>query len=175
MKDSLPVLASHLSVTLKEGGKAIVRWECVDGADESFFAVERSNNGIDFSVIGIIKSAGGVWGEFSDDSPFRGRSYYRIRSSCGQRVFYSETVQTVISGDVSCKFYPNPVDKALIVRTEFDVDIVIVDKYGKPVLNTHLSAGLRVVDVSTLNPGLYIITLYQKEINRQITEKLIKK
>ena len=74
-----------------------------------------------------------------------------------------------------CKFYPNPVDKVLIVRSELAVEVQIADGYGKPILNEKLPAGLRVVDVSALEPGVYVLTLFQKESGRVVTEKLVKK
>jgi len=79
------------------------------------------------------------------------------------------------SADVSCKFYPNPVDKVLIIRSESGVELLISDRFGKPLITDKFPAGLKVIDVSALEPGIYVITLFQKETGRQLTEKLVKK
>ncbi len=165
------------TVAVKDNYKASLRWR-VNGnsADESFFTIEKSFNNIDFIVAGVLKKAQGEWSEFLDESPARGKVYYRIKqTSENQLPVYSQTVAVSLSGEAFCKFYPNPVDKVLIVRSELPVDIQIADRFGKQILSTHQEAGLKLVDVSTLEPGMYIITLFQKDANRMITEKLIKK
>jgi hypothetical protein len=63
----------------------------------------------------------------------------------------------------------------LIVRSDQSVELIISDGLGKQVLFTKLDAGLRILDVSLLEPGIYFISLYQKEANRIIRDKLIKK
>jgi hypothetical protein len=63
----------------------------------------------------------------------------------------------------------------LIVRSDQPVELSISDGLGKLVLLTKLDAGLRILDVSLLEPGIYFISLYQKEANRIIRDKLIKK
>ncbi|MCG7860345.1 T9SS type A sorting domain-containing protein, partial [Flavihumibacter sediminis] len=68
----------------------------------------------------------------------------------------------------------NPVDNVLIVRSEQPLDLILSDGNGKVRINLKLQAGLQTVDVSSLDKGLYIITLTQAESGRKITEKLIK-
>src|SRR5882757_6284464 len=164
-----------LAATVKDICKVSLRWQTTIQPGESFYVIERSINGSDFVTIGVIKnSAPGAY-EYVDDAPQRGKMYYRVKMTSGQSNLYSTVVSVVISGDVSCKFYPNPVDKALIIRSEWPLDLMIADKFGKPVISSRLPAGLKIVDVSTLEPGIYVITLFQKEPNRLITEKLVKK
>ena len=173
--DSLPGPIQQLTVTIRDNSKGLLRWRTDSILAESFFSVEKSTNGIDYNVIGVTKNKGTGWYEFLDDSPLKGKLFYRIRLSSGLTDTYSQAVTTILSADVSCKFYPNPVDKALIVRNEFPLELQIADRFGKPLIAEHLQAGLKVIDVSALEPGPYIITLYQKDGNRLITETLLKK
>ncbi len=173
--DTIPGPVQNLSVTIKENGKGLLRWKSDTTTAESFFAVERSTNGADFNTIGLTKNTTAGWFEFLDESLLKGKVWYRIKLTAGQITAYSEIVSAVLSADISCKFYPNPVDKVLIVRSDLGVDVQITDRFGKLWITEKLQAGLKVVDVSALEPGIYVITLFQKETNRLITEKLVKK
>jgi hypothetical protein len=175
VSDTQPGSLQRLSVRIKDNSKAVLRWYADSLVAETFFSIEKSTNGIDFNVIGVTKSTGKGWYEFLDESSLKGKVFYRLKLSNDNSSSYSEMVTTVLSAEVSCKFYPNPVDKALIVRSELPVDLQIADKFGKPLIVEKLQAGLKVIDVSALEPGAYIITLYQKEGNRLLTETLIKK
>jgi hypothetical protein len=167
---------SHFSLSVKEDNKPVLKWQS-SISKENFFSVERSNNGVDYEVIGVIKNGVGAdaFVEFTDDAPTRGKIYYRVKFTSDKQVFFSEPLSTTISEDISCKFYPNPVDKMLIIRSDFPVDIEVNDSWGKSFILTHLDAGLRVLDVSALPAGMYVITLQQKNNNKLVTERLVKK
>lgn len=173
--DSAAAPVEALTAAVKDNYRVSVRWQTPVLLGGSFFVVERSSNGTEFTAVGVIKNnAPGVY-EFTDDAPLKGKTYYRIKVTAEQSFAYSAVVTTVVSGDASCKFYPNPVDKALIIRSEWPVDLMIADKFGKTLLSNRLPAGLKIVDVSALEPGIYVITLFQKDANRIVTEKLVKK
>ena len=169
-------LPIHSFTVTQKDNKAVLRWQSDSlPAAESFYAVERSSNGTDFSLVGVTKNTTGGWFELSDDAPLKGKIFYRIKFSTGQTSFYSEIIAANPSAAASCKFYPNPVDKVLIVKSESGVDVQISDGNGKPVITEKLQSGLKVIDVSSLEPGIYVITLFQKETNKLVTEKLVKK
>jgi hypothetical protein len=173
--DSAAAPVDGLVASVKDNNKVVLKWQANALPGESFFVVERSINGTDFTAIGVLKDALQGAFEFMDDSPIRGKLYYRIKFTSGQSFTYSSIIAIVLSGDISCRFYPNPVDKALIIRSEWAVDLQIADKFGKPLISSRLPAGLKIVDVSSLEPGVYVITLFQKDSNRLVTEKLVKK
>ncbi len=169
-------LPIHSFSVAQKDNKALLRWKSDSlPAAESFYAVERSSNGTDFSMVGITKNTLGGWFEFVDNAPARGKIFYRVKLSTGQTSYYSTVIAANPSADASCKFYPNPVDKVLIVRSELSVDVQISDTYGKPIITDKLQGGLKIIDVSALEPGIYVITLFQKETNKLVTEKLVKK
>jgi hypothetical protein len=113
--------------------------------------------------------------EFTDEAPILGNSYYRVKYTVGQQVSISKVVLTHFSTDASCRFYPNPADKVLIVRSEMPVEVQVSDKSGNFFIKTQLEAGLRIMDVSSLPTGTYVITMVQKDANKTITERLVKK
>jgi hypothetical protein len=170
---ALPVDA--LAASVSNNSKVALRWQTTITPEESFFVIERSLNGIDFSAIGVIKNTVRGVVEFTDDAPIKGKAYYRVKTTLGQYYAYSAIISATLTGDISCRFYPNPVDKALIIRSDGPLDMQIADKFGKPLISSRLPAGLKIVDVSSLEPGVYVITLFQKDSNRLLTDKLVKK
>jgi hypothetical protein len=173
--DTAHLLLHNFSVAEKDK-KALLRWRSDSLPDaENFCAVERSNNGKDFNLVGVTKTTSNQWAEFTDDSPPKGKIFYRVKLSSGQTSYYSEIISALFTTDVLCKFYPNPVDKVLIIRSELSMELLITDRFGKALIAEKFPGGLKVIDVSALEPGIYVITLFQKETGRQLTEKLVKK
>jgi|SRR5450432_83629 len=175
LADTAHLLLHNFSVAEKDK-KALLRWRSDSLPEvENFCAVERSNNGKDFNLVGVTKTTSNRWAEFTDDSPPKGKIFYRVKLSSGQTSYYSEIISASFTTDVLCKFYPNPVDKVLIIRSELSMELLITDRFGKALITDKFPGGLKVIDVSALEPGIYVITLFQKETGRQLTEKLVKK
>lgn len=73
-------------------------------------------------------------------------------------------------------FYPNPVTNGKIYITSKNTsakEITVYDVLGKLVLQTNLNVNSKEVNVSALNPGVYIIKI--KEGDATATRKLIVK
>lgn len=181
---SLPQTDSSLSATtditlspplLKDNNTVILQWQSLKRKETGFYTIERSTNGINFETVAIRKVlVRNSFYEFEDEQPFTGSNYYRIKYTCADSSTYSLVQSITFKGVFSCKFYPNPVDDMLIIKSEKAVTLFIVDMQGKQRLSKLIAAGIQFVDVSTLEKGYYIITLVQKDENKWITEKLIK-
>jgi hypothetical protein len=127
-------------------------------------------------VIGIIKGKDmSDTMEFTDELPSKDKNYYRVRAvgQEGQFIF-SNISSNGKQPDFFCKFYPNPVNKLLIVRSESPVELKITDGINKVRMNKRLDSGLQLVDVSILEKGDYIITIMQQESKRVFSDKLIR-
>jgi hypothetical protein len=169
-----------LSIRLEEPvvrvpSRVHLRWELASMQRGGYTNVERAaaQEG-PYEVIAVLKQDS-TRGEFTDEHPMKGRNFYRLRwVQEGGIQYISNIGQANLAGDMSCKFYPNPVDNMLIVRSEQPLDMVISDANGKSRFTMKLQPGLQTVDVSNLDKGLYIITLTQVESGRKITEKLVK-
>jgi hypothetical protein len=167
-----------LTVVIGDNAKPTLRWSSTNNSNKEFFyTVERSSNGEEYTVVGVIKNTApsNNFLQFTDEDPLRGTSYYRIKYSDSTQSYFSEPVSANIAEDVALKFYPNPVDKMLIIRTESPVSVLITDNTNKVLIAAQLEAGLQVVDVSSLATGNYFIKLIQKETNKQIIQALVKK
>jgi hypothetical protein len=161
---------------LKENKKIKLEWNSNLESDQNFYAVERSFNSKDFETIGLIRgrSLQSTY-FFTDENPSSKNNFYRIRVSFPDgKIFYSRIISCGIAPEQFCKFYPNPVERILILRPEATVEIRITDQSGKNRINRLVDQGLQLLDVSALEKGFYVITIYQRQSNRVITEKLVK-
>jgi hypothetical protein len=113
--------------------------------------------------------------QWTDDVPRKGRSFYRIRYSFNNGdSLYSKTIPVVIAGYTAFKFYPNPVDHVLIIRTEAPLDVTISDANGRLRLSESRVQGLHTINVSSLERGVYLIRVINKLTNVMSQEKLMK-
>jgi hypothetical protein len=160
----------------KESNRIKLQWELPALETDNYFRVERSRTGKDFEVMAVIKGKIGESNfEFTDERPGTSNNFYRVKTSLGDgNDVYSEVVATGVSPVKFCSYYPNPVERFLIMRTESRVEITISDGQGNIRINKKMNPGVEVLDVSSLEKGLYIIRLYQKESNRVIIDKLLR-
>lgn len=167
---------TNLAAVVKEKTKVVLNWRLSRSGATEFVAVERSVNGRDFEMVAILKQASsGDWYEWVDDSPAKGKNAYRIRHAGRTGVDqYSLIASTLIAGDISFKFYPNPVDNVLIIRSEHAADIQIIDGRGAVRLTQSGIHGLQTLNVTTLEKGMYILRVVNRVTGTVTQEKLLK-
>ena len=165
-----------VTATIREINKVWLQWD-IDTAEEGdYFIVERSSDGLHYETIGAIRSTVATTHyELTDGAAPNGSDFYRIKysTSTGSPA-YSKTMQVSLSGEVDFKFYPNPVDKLFIVRTEHSIELQVMDASGAVRLSKRLQPGIQVVNVSSLERGVYVLRVTDKESNRAVSHQLIK-
>jgi hypothetical protein len=173
--DSVSFITDLVSL-VRENSKVLLSWKKLNGNRSDFITVERSSGGRDFEVVAVLKqSESGPDYEWTDDSPAKGRNLYRVRFTAknGQPA-YSGVVTAQIAGDISFRFYPNPVDNILIIRSESPLDVQITDANGKVRVSQNRLQGLQTINVSTLEKGLYLLRINNRTSGTIIQEKLLK-
>ena len=170
------IYLTDLVAAIKENNKVILNWRMINNNATEFVAVERSSNGRDFEIVSVIKqSSSGIWYEWIDDAPAKGRNLYRVRFAGKQgAVQYSKTISAIIAGDISFRFYPNPVDNILIIRSEFPVDIQVMDANGKVRITHNKLQGLQTLNVASLEKGMYILRTSNLTTGIITQERLLK-
>ena len=168
-------IIKELTCGTSDNSTIILTWK-TDARIPDFFVVERSDNGKSFETVAILNNLGlkpsYLW---TDEAPKKGKSFYRIRYSFAQGPpLYSPTVSFFIAGYIAIKFYPNPVDHILIVRSDTPVDVQITDGNGRTRISEPKVQGLHTVNVSSLEKGIYLIRFSNKLTNVISQEKLIK-
>jgi len=173
--EGLPAIVNFTAV-IREANKVWLQWDVDSATEGDYFIVERSPDGLHYETIDALRSLPLQRRyEITDIAPPNGPNFYRIKYT-GQSIglFYSKPLQLSLSGDVDFKFYPNPVDKLFIVRTEHSIDIQIVDAGGSIRLSKRLQPGIQVINASSLERGMYVLRVTDKESNRAISQQLLK-
>lgn len=167
---------TNFSGVVKDYNKVLLQWDVDSSEEGDYFVVERGIDGEHYETIGAVrKAANTTHYELMDAGPPNGTDFYRIRyTGKGGKAIYSKPVQFSLSGDVDFKFYPNPVDKLFIIRTEHAVEIQVIDGNGAIRINRRLQPGIQVVNASALERGIYVLRVADKESNRTISNQLLK-
>jgi hypothetical protein len=164
--------------TANPGGanRVLLKWETDSAMEGDYFVIERSPDETHYETVSVVRVAAGTEHfEVMDAAAPNGSDFYRIKyiARTGAPV-YSKTMQLSLSGAVDFKFYPNPVDKLFIVRTEHTIDLQVIDAAGVVRLSKRLQAGIQVVNVSSLEKGVYVLRVTDKESNRAVSHQLLK-
>ncbi|MFM2146252.1 MAG: hypothetical protein RL732_1088 [Bacteroidota bacterium] len=155
--------------------KIQLSWTVSDSLLE-FITVERAANGKPFETVAVLRTMAGKTNmDWQDDAPLPGRNNYRLRCSLrgGQQILGAMTT-TVIAERNSFRFYPNPVDQVLIIRSEYPVDLTILDAQGKARITVSNTSGLQLLNVAALEKGAYLIRVFNRSQNTSQLERLIK-
>jgi hypothetical protein len=166
----------RFSANIRESNKVWLQWDMDSAVEGDYFIVERSQDGVHYENIASLEtSPSRSHYELTDQAPPNGADFYRIHYT-GQsgRSQYSKAMELSLSGEVDFKFYPNPVDKLFIVRTEHMIDLEIVDPEGVVRLSKRLQPGIQVVNAAALERGVYVLRVTDKESNRAISSQLVK-
>jgi len=161
---------------IKDSKKVWLQWAVQPGLASDYFTIERNIDGKNFETIAVIRSlqASNRY-EFTDEMPTRGMSAYRIRlTNKNGDSFYSDSSSVNIPGSTLVNFYPNPMDNVLIIRSAFAADILITDAMGKNRVTRSIGVGPSVIDVSTLEKGVYLLRISDKASGQQQVEKIVK-
>jgi hypothetical protein len=176
--DSAADYVADLSLNVRENAKVILNWKQPQDTSLKFAVIERSGNGRDYEVVAVLKQSEIKQNnEWIDEAPARGRSLYRVRFSGDEdddQPLYSKARTAVIAGDISFKFYPNPVDNILIIRSESLLDVQIVDAVGKQRLGANSLQGLQTLNVTGLEKGIYFLRINNRTTGLFTQEKLWK-
>ena len=168
------------------GNSVVLSWKTAQEVNSHYFSVERSTDGLQWTVLGNVAAAGNAAVEtaysFADNAP-AGNDYYRIAEyDLDGKVQFTKVLHTACGVQDAFKIWPNPVDDRLyvsmVVAAGGEVIIKLFDGKGalvriqRAVLqpgNNLLSVGVKGVAAGVL----YVAVLYN---NKQIQlQKVIKK
>ncbi|TAH41367.1 MAG: T9SS type A sorting domain-containing protein [Bacteroidetes bacterium] len=115
---TLPVQLLYFEA-IPEGSKVLLRWATATESNNDHFVIERSRDGIDFSLIQSVKG-GGTTSKVSyylteDMLPFDGYSYYRLTQVDydGQSEIFDPVKVNFKSKKSKFSIYPNPATEGI--------------------------------------------------------------
>jgi hypothetical protein len=172
--DPLPVMFDNVSAYEKDKGVNI-EWSNLTERDIAIYYVERSSNGMDYTIIGqyLPKSNRDDKASYLnfDPAPNPGTNFYRIKTiEKSTKIIFSKVmrVETGLKG-TTVNMYPNPVvNKQFVVSlsgmTEGMYDIRVInmmgqDIYHNVIMNKGDFTGEAFKLPSSVSPGVYNLTV----------------
>ncbi|MFN2428790.1 MAG: T9SS type A sorting domain-containing protein, partial [Cryomorphaceae bacterium] len=154
----LPITLLNFTAEAREATVEL-RWTTSSEINNDFFTVERSLDAGNFEPVGTIAGAGNsntqLYYNFSDDAPYSGISFYRLKQTdYDGTATYSDIrmVRMDSDGDFELlKVYPAQDGLQLHYRSEVnDLDVEIIDLTGKRLFRKHIQN----TGATTIHPGL---------------------
>jgi surface protein len=166
-----------------EANKVILNWKTASEQNNTGFDVERSADGRSWSKIGFIpgkiNSALLSSYSYSDLSPLKGLSYYRLKQiDLDKRFSYSRIIRinNVSNGEVA--IWPNPVNDLLNVEINqryrnAKIYLTVTDMKGTVLVSRIVTHGNLTISTSGWPKALYVISL-QTDSDIIMTRKILK-
>jgi hypothetical protein len=185
----LPIELQDFDVAC-ENGAAKISWITSSENNNDYFTIERSEDGVNFEVIGKITGAGNSTGRinyqfFDQHLPNSKTSYYRLKQTDYDGKYEYFDLKSVVSCDLVSQLkvvlYPNPVSNQLSYQFELEnsanVTVEIVNALGRTVYREYVNAEkgnqLLKLDVSDLENGIYLFKINDgvNQVTKRITKQ----
>ncbi len=163
-----------------------LNWATASELNSSYFAVERTTDGIIYSEIDRVAAAGSTSFMHSyaatDFFPVSGTNYYRIRQvDLNGTIHYSEIRSVTFSEEKNYSFttYPNPCNEGFTIYCgdawiEDKSTVTIYSLDGKIVQRILLSEYPGAVNVPSLLPGMYLVEIVSFSGRSLTTKQIVK-
>lgn len=166
----LPVTFMDLTAENIDNEAVEVNWSTASEANNDYFEVERSADGIQWHTVGKVNSLSEgnsttqLDYDLTDYHPLEGTSYYRIKQvDYNGRYDYSKIRSVVIKRTLTdIVVYPNPANDVLYVSADNiqSKDIKIYNIMGQEITNQLLIStdiGKLTIDINQLTTGVYLV------------------
>jgi hypothetical protein len=177
----LPVELTSFQAELQADQSVQLTWETASETNNDGFEVERSGDGIQWSLLGFVDGHGSTLAaqayDFVDAQPLPGTNYYRLRQVDFDGGFeYSKTVSVEVESKKGrLVLFPNPASTEVNLRFSQAYEkgeVAVFDAMGKLVLQRSLEGGDEAMklDANGLAKGVYTV-LFQAD-GQVVFEKL---
>ena len=152
-------------------------WDDFPGRNISYYAVQRSSNGNNFTEIARLFNRNNQQQlSYADAAPLTGDNYYRLAAvSADGAVTYSNVLAIPNNNTTAIKIYPNPAKNNLQIEglsaTE-KTKLIIADLNGVARMSTVANSSSYNWNISNLKPGNYILRITNG--SNVVTKKFLK-
>lgn len=162
-----------------EGDINILEWSTATEQNTDVFIVERSSDGNNFSHISTVNASGNSTEilnyQVIDHQPIIGMNYYRLRNiDLNGSNSLSEIIDVQYISKNTIHLYPNPSRDLVNYQLPNNVNNPILlemrDVSGRIVKSLMLTTSIGVIDISSISPGIYNISIPGSKENRFIVE-----
>jgi hypothetical protein len=181
LNNPLPLLFTLFNARC-DGNKVIISWKTAQEQNTSRFDIERSNDGIHWSVIGHLPASGNSSGEksylFTDNNPVQNAQYRIAEYDLDGRVQYTSIIRSSCTITDGFSVWPNPLHEMIFLNittgNESQATVKIFDSRGalvKMQKSTVLAGNNQLrIDTRALSNGVY--TLHADWNNGQIQKSI---
>jgi len=179
-------IAEELRVAIIDNEIELV-WNGVIQMEHSNFVIERSENGVDFSVISSTKafySKSYTNYDFMDKAPIVGENYYRIKTVHPDfRPTYSNVAMAMLrpGDDMRVMIYPNPIlqDVTIHFLEEIEEETTLIDianGFGQIIRQVKIDMPTKkyTLNMGDLPGGMYYLKFQNRSLKRY-SQKVFKK
>jgi hypothetical protein len=170
---------------LKKHATSLITWNTTEENNIDKYEIERSTNGDHFANIGIINAANSTSQSqysFTDNYPFNGKNYYRLKIiSNDGTITFSNVKMIEFSVPFQVDISPNPIQNSMVnvtIRSTKSTkgEIVILNAEGKKILhqkiNIEKGSTTDELNINNISNGIYYLRLITND--KLITKKFIK-
>ncbi len=182
---SLPV--ELISFDAQKISKSVlVSWKTATEINNNYFTIERSIDGMNAEIIGVVKGAGNsnqvVEYRFEDQQPIEGVVYYRIKQTDfdgTSETFGWKAVNVVKEENASISVYPNPTKGNLNISVSMlessNTTINVIDLSGRIIYSNNIESENSLFThfdmPSDINAGIYFVEVING--NKRYVEKIV--
>ena len=147
-------------------------WSTASESNNDRFEVEKSTNGVDFEVIGIVSGMGNSNTiqdySFEEVNPQSGVIYYRlVQIDYDGTESSSKIIKVNIQKSIEVKLYPNPVNSGenlnMVFNTEGEKIIEVYEISGKLIRSYNTRDNKYRVNTNELKTGIYIVRIISND------------
>jgi SdrD B-like domain/Secretion system C-terminal sorting domain len=166
----LPVQLLEFTAT-KIATKSLLKWTVAQEDGLQKYAVERSTDGVNYTVIGYVNASGAAGYNFTDVSPAKGVNQYRLKmiDISGKEALSSIRILRFGANDM-LTIYPNPATSVVNISLPEiwqgkKVSVNIINSGGQIVLTKHIGGAnqIEVLDIQRLSYGFYTVRLVNED------------
>lgn len=145
----------------------VLLWKTAQEVNTSYFEIQRSGDGINFSATGRINAAGNTQSNYSftDQHPLNGIDYYRLKITDGDGKYtYSKIIQVNNTTVTSMVIKPNPSTNGKFLldlgAIKNNIIVRITDNNGREVYTQQLSLAQNITINLSKPKGIYHLQVF---------------
>ncbi len=169
----LPVTLTAFTA-LQQEKSVLLQWQTSQEQNSSYFSLERSGNGAEWSSLATVNAAGNSttprFYRYTDTRPLQGMNYYRLKQVDMDGKYAYSPVQEVnfTAGQPVLQLLQNPVSNGLLQFTvttgagaNNNYKVQLYDIRGRLVIKQDAYTGVNTIYVQPLPAGVYLLELVQ--------------
>lgn len=154
-----------------DNGLVNLSWSTASELDNDHFTVERSDEGIDWSIVKLIKESGNnnkLMSYSTTDEPAKAQTYYRlVQTDINGNSENSSMIEvncSAIKKMIAMQVFPNPSTGFFTVHDVQDAIVEIINPLGEIVYSEKCTANEFNINLHDMSNGIYTVVAHHTEL-----------